>query len=203
MSHAVQIQTQVRDAEAVRLACRRLHLPEPVNGSVKLFSSTVDGLAVQLPGWNYPVVCRLTADICERSQRVSAAQRRFETFLFLPSRRFLPVSLGQRLTELVQACFTGIWIESYEHDDAIAEIAGLCREQQWQLMAWDVDQGLAVSGAHGSADATTGPLAAIRSLGAVESRADTSCLLVMRNLHRFLQSAEIVQALLRQLATGK
>lgn len=59
MSHIVQIQTQVRDAEAVRLACRRLHLPEPINGSVKLFSSTVKGLAVQLPGWNYPVVCQL------------------------------------------------------------------------------------------------------------------------------------------------
>lgn len=59
MSHIVQIQTQVRDAEAVRLACRRLHLPEPTHGTVKLFSSTVQGLAVQLPGWNYPVVCQL------------------------------------------------------------------------------------------------------------------------------------------------
>lgn len=59
MSHVVEIRTQVRDAEAVRLACRRLHLPEPIVGSVKLFSSTVKGLAVQLPGWNYPVVCQL------------------------------------------------------------------------------------------------------------------------------------------------
>jgi hypothetical protein len=59
LSHIVQIQTQVRDAEAVRLACRRLHLPEPIDDSVKLFSSTVKGLAVQLPGWNYPVVCQL------------------------------------------------------------------------------------------------------------------------------------------------
>src|SRR5688572_31780047 len=61
MSHVVQIQTQVRDAEAVRLTCRRLHLPEPINGSVKLFSTTVKGLAVQLPGWNYPVVCQLAS----------------------------------------------------------------------------------------------------------------------------------------------
>jgi hypothetical protein len=59
MSHIVQIQTQVRDAEAVRAACRRLHLPEPVAGTVKLFSSTAKGLALQLPGWNYPVVCQL------------------------------------------------------------------------------------------------------------------------------------------------
>jgi hypothetical protein len=61
LSHIVQIQTQVRDAEAVRLACRRLHLSEPIVGSVKLFSSTVNGLAVRLPGWNYPVVCQLSS----------------------------------------------------------------------------------------------------------------------------------------------
>jgi hypothetical protein len=59
VSHIVQIQTQVRDREAVRAACRRLNLPEPVEGTVKLFSSTARGLAVQLPGWNYPVVCQL------------------------------------------------------------------------------------------------------------------------------------------------
>ena len=59
MSHIVQIQTQVRDREAVRAACRRLNLLEPIAGSVKLFSSTAKGLAVQLPGWSYPVVCKL------------------------------------------------------------------------------------------------------------------------------------------------
>lgn len=59
MSHVVQIQTQVRDAEAVRLACRRLGLAEPVQGTTRLFSSEVSGLAVQLPGWKYPAVCQL------------------------------------------------------------------------------------------------------------------------------------------------
>ena len=59
LSHIVQIETQVRDAEAVRAACRRLGLAAPVQGTTKLFTSTVAGLAVQLPGWNYPVVCQL------------------------------------------------------------------------------------------------------------------------------------------------
>ena len=39
--------------------------------------------------------------------------------------------LAQRLAELVQACFTGIWIESHEHDDALLEMATLCREHKW------------------------------------------------------------------------
>ena len=59
MSHIVQIKTQVRDAEAVRAACRRLGLAEPVLGTTRLFSGEVNGLAVQLPGWRYPAVCQL------------------------------------------------------------------------------------------------------------------------------------------------
>ena len=46
MSHIVTITTEVRDAAAVRAACRRLNLPQPVEGEVKLFSGTVAGLAV-------------------------------------------------------------------------------------------------------------------------------------------------------------
>ena len=49
----------MRDAEAVRAACHRLGLAAPVEGVTKLFTSTATGLAVQLPGWNYPVVCQL------------------------------------------------------------------------------------------------------------------------------------------------
>ena len=59
MSHIVQIQTQVKDAAAVRAACQRLNLPAPVQGKVELFSGEVEGLAVQLPDWVYPVVVDL------------------------------------------------------------------------------------------------------------------------------------------------
>ena len=57
MSHIVQIETEVRDAAAVRAACHRLGLTKPVHGTTKLFSGEVSGLAVQLPDWQYPVVC--------------------------------------------------------------------------------------------------------------------------------------------------
>jgi len=55
----VQIQTQVKDAAAVRAACQRLGLPQPVQGKTRLFSGEVTGLAVQLPDWVYPVVVDL------------------------------------------------------------------------------------------------------------------------------------------------
>ena len=56
MSHIVQIQTEIRDPVALRAACGRLSLPEPVFGETKLFSSSAVGWAVQLPDWRYPVV---------------------------------------------------------------------------------------------------------------------------------------------------
>jgi hypothetical protein len=59
VSHTVTINTEVRDAMAVREACQRLGLPEPVPGRHQLFSGEVCGLAVQLPEWTYPVVADL------------------------------------------------------------------------------------------------------------------------------------------------
>jgi hypothetical protein len=59
MSHIVTIKTEVRDANAIRAACRRLSLPEPVQGKSALFSGEVEGYAVQLPEWQFPVVCDL------------------------------------------------------------------------------------------------------------------------------------------------
>jgi hypothetical protein len=56
MSHIVSIATEVRDAAALRAACRRLKLPEPVHKTVTLFSGEATGLAVELPHWQYPVV---------------------------------------------------------------------------------------------------------------------------------------------------
>jgi len=59
LSHLVTISTEVRDAAAVRAACQRLNLPQPVEGTHQLYSGQVTGLAVQLPDWRYPIVCQL------------------------------------------------------------------------------------------------------------------------------------------------
>ncbi|MAG94462.1 MAG: DUF1257 domain-containing protein, partial [Planctomycetaceae bacterium] len=56
MSHIVEINTEVRDAAAVRAACQRLKLEPPVHGTTKLFSGEATGTIVKLPGWKYPAV---------------------------------------------------------------------------------------------------------------------------------------------------
>lgn len=57
MSHIVTLKVEIKDAAAVRAACQRMALPEAVQGTTKLFSGQVTGLAVQLPDWVYPIVC--------------------------------------------------------------------------------------------------------------------------------------------------
>jgi hypothetical protein len=59
LSHIVSIQTQIRDANAVRAACQRLGLTQPLAGTHKMYSGQVTGLAVQLPKWVYPLVCQV------------------------------------------------------------------------------------------------------------------------------------------------
>jgi hypothetical protein len=59
LSHIVEIKTEIRDEQAVRAACTRLQLPAPEHKTVRLFSATATGLCLQLPGWQYPVVCNL------------------------------------------------------------------------------------------------------------------------------------------------
>jgi hypothetical protein len=114
------------------------------------------------------------------------------------------MTLAERLAEYVRACFTGLWVRTSEPDDALRELAALCRREGWALAAWDVDRGLAVAGrtdgpaVPGAAD----PLAAVRALGALASP-DGTAVLALRNFHRLLGSVEIVQALDTRLAAGK
>jgi hypothetical protein len=63
VSHIVSIATEVRDPDAVAAACRRLGLPEPVQGTARLFEGQATGLLVKLPDWLYPVVCETATGV--------------------------------------------------------------------------------------------------------------------------------------------
>ena len=57
MSHIVEIKTELRDEQAIRAACTRLQLAQPEQKQARLFNTTATGLCVQLPGWQYALVC--------------------------------------------------------------------------------------------------------------------------------------------------
>jgi hypothetical protein len=56
VSHIVTIKSELRDLAAIRAACKRMGLSEPVDGEHELFGAKVKGVAVQLPDWEYPAV---------------------------------------------------------------------------------------------------------------------------------------------------
>jgi hypothetical protein len=114
------------------------------------------------------------------------------------------MTLSEQLADYISACFTGLWIQTHEHDDALAEIAQRCKTEGWRLMSWDVAQGLSFPGqadVAASPDTAGDPLAALRSLAT--SSGESATVLVLPNYHRFLNSPEIVQTLARQIQQGK
>lgn len=111
------------------------------------------------------------------------------------------MSLSQRLEEYVRAAFSGIWIASHEHVDAIQEIGSLCQQQGWRLATWNIAAGLKCSGQSVEQDVSD-PLAAVRIAGALSGE-DQTTVLILENFHRFVQSAEIVQAMAQQIVAGK
>ena len=80
-------------------------------------------------------------------------------------------------------------------------ISQLCRQEAWRLATWNVADGLRIPGADSDAGGSD-PLVAIRALNSLATPEGTA-VLVLQNFHRFLQSAEIVQALAQQVIAGK
>ena len=112
------------------------------------------------------------------------------------------MTLTEQLTDYIQACFTGIWIRSHEHHDALAEIAQLCDREDWRLATWDINGGLQVSSEQGEAAVGSDPLAAIRSINAMATPGG-SAVLVLQNFHKFVNSPEVIQAVSRQVIDGR
>lgn len=61
MSHIVSIKTEIRDAEAIKAACKRLGLDEPFFGKATFYMrDEFVGWCIKLPGWLYLAVADLT-----------------------------------------------------------------------------------------------------------------------------------------------
>ena len=101
------------------------------------------------------------------------------------------MSLSKRMEEYVRACFSGIWITSHEHVDAIDEISQLCQREGWRMASWNIAAGLRCGGQTVEQDVSD-PLAAV-GIASLLSDGDETTVVVLENFHRFLQSAEIIE----------
>ncbi|QDU73743.1 ATP-dependent zinc metalloprotease FtsH 4 [Bremerella volcania] len=111
------------------------------------------------------------------------------------------MSLTEQLSEHVEACFTGIWLQSHEPDEVLTEIGRLCRQQDWRLSTWNINQGIRGTEA-GSGIVATDPLGVIQAIPSLAVPGGTS-IVVLSNFHFFVRGAEVVQALSDQVLLGK
>ena len=108
------------------------------------------------------------------------------------------MTLAERLSEYVRAAFTGLWVQSFEHDDAVAEIARLCRRAGLGPghLGHRPRPEPRRAGRRRRRRRAAPPTRWPRSgRSAPWPRPTAPPLLVLRNFHRFLNTIEVVQAL--------
>lgn len=113
--------------------------------------------------------------------------------------------LTEQLTDYVNACFTGIYVQTLEPDEAERDLTRHAAAHKWKLAVWDIAQGLRLPGQSGTVRSDAGPgdpLAVLRALPGLAER-DGTAVLLLRNFHRLWNSAEVVQTTFAQLVAGK
>jgi hypothetical protein len=99
------------------------------------------------------------------------------------------------LTDYIRAAFAGIWVQTYEPDEAHREIAAIAEEQKWTVAAWDVARGM-----HGNGNAGQGdPLYPLKLV----QHGTTPRLVILWNYHRFLNQPMVIQNLFNCVIAGK
>lgn len=112
------------------------------------------------------------------------------------------MTFASQFQKLVDACFTGLWVESHEPDEVEREIAALSKERGWELVCWDVAQGfydpMRTDNPTPEAPDPTG----IKALRPRASASETH-ILVLHNYHRFLNNPAVIQELANRIREGK
>lgn len=97
--------------------------------------------------------------------------------------------LTDQLTDYINAAFPGLYVQTWESDEAEREIIRLARQQKWKIAIWDMANGLRLPQAPAGARSDAGagdPLAALRALPALAEPNGTA-LLLLHNFHRFVR----------------
>ena len=104
----------------------------------------------------------------------------------------IETKLNKDVTESIQAGFSGMWVRSYEHDEAVRELQQMCDSTEWLLYYWDVAKGF-VNPADVEPEMVGSPggiqtlVQAIKALDNF-SEYDSNVILVIPNLHLYIDS---------------
>jgi hypothetical protein len=104
------------------------------------------------------------------------------------------VTFSEHIKELIRAGFAGIWVETWEPDEAGKEILALASQETWEASEWDVDRGASSTGA-GKGD----PLAALEII----KRNGGVKIVSLMNYHHFIKNPMVSQKLANKIVDGK
>ena len=103
--------------------------------------------------------------------------------------------LQTKLRELIDAGFSGLWVQTAEPDEAIAEIRQLATAEDWRLAGVNEQTGLLDTEPDGN------PLAAMMGLAGMDDAAPT--VLILPNFGHMLADPGIRQTVYRAIQNGK
>lgn len=120
-------------------------------------------------------------------------------------------TLARQLSQHIAAGFTGLWIETFDVEDALEVVRAIAERYRWLAMFWDMQQGLlmltsqdaSVPNARGLAEALKAVLE-VKSLDYLAEEGGEVRVLVTENLHLLLgndQPPAVKQAVLNALRT--
>lgn len=118
------------------------------------------------------------------------------------------MSLAQQLTDYIHAAFSGLWVQTFEPQEAERELVEHGRRVGWTVAVWDIARGLRLpTSPQSMVPEAADPISFLRGLPALTPSEDgtdmDTTLVLLPNFHRFLNSTEIVQILAEQLTVGK
>lgn len=107
----------------------------------------------------------------------------------------------QAMVEHVNACFTGIYVQTSEPEEALREIVAAGADLQWRVATFDLEEGTAEFGSHG--DRVADPQKALQDLRSKGMAGEGATLLVMPYFNRIMDDVAMLPTLQRTLTMGK
>lgn len=120
------------------------------------------------------------------------------------------MALKHEVRDLIDAAFSGIWVQTVEPDEAIRELGEAFKKLEYTWGTWDFVRGFALNGVPNLAQDTTDPIAAINAMRNLapdgEDRETKAAVMIIRNAHHLFTNdgaAMIITTLEHAIREGK
>lgn len=112
------------------------------------------------------------------------------------------MNLKEVVKDYVNACFTGLWIQTQEPTEAETEIQSLAESNNWTVLRWDIAEGWSSPGKPAADPGNPQvPLKVLRQ--ATVPGSDSTTIMILHNYHRFLQNPVVMQDVFNTVMRGK